>query len=264
MLRATVGEAHEMVPFLWIKVHPRCGRNPCRLQHVFAELAGMICQVAHVCIDVKSPIRGRKLLESSFWELLQQDLPILGVSNEVLLQLFIAVKCRNGGNLRYGRRGDIHILRQLVHWPHEIGRQNHPSQSPACHAPVFAERVDNNSLAVDIVLQGRGILSTVGDVVVDFVRYESYAILIAVRDDILQLARTQHGACGIGWRCNQQPRELRPPRLLEKLPSWLEPGLWPHRDLHGLDAHHAEDIAVAGVAWPQNRHLIPSVEGGHE
>mmetsp|Transcript_8984 Transcript_8984/g.39539 ORF Transcript_8984/g.39539 Transcript_8984/m.39539 type:complete len:260 (-) Transcript_8984:693-1472(-) len=181
-------EPHERVPPLPVEIQPRNARHAGDVQDALAQRDGIGRYVGHVGVDVIRPTRGGEFGEPRLREPRHQDLAIPGVFRHAALQhgVTLRVERGGGGDLRDVGRVDEEVLLQRAHRRLQPGGNDGPTDAPAGHAVVLAERVDHQACLGSSRRRQRRrrALLAVFDLVVDLVRHEPHLLRFAPVDQL--------------------------------------------------------------------------------
>src|SRR3989442_1211249 len=146
---ARVGEAHEARRAVRAEIDAWRGGDGFLLQQIEAEALGV---AAAIGVHVERAVRFRRDRQSGAAQRRDEEIasPCEFVSSPLQNRNCLGQEGRAGGVLRRSRRGDEQVLRQLLEAAHCTLREHDPAQTPAGHAEVLREAVDQHHLALGL------------------------------------------------------------------------------------------------------------------
>ena len=160
--------------------------------------------------------------------------------------------------LRDGRRADEQVLRQLLQHGNERGRGNDPAESPAGHAEVLRETVDDEHLVAELQ-RARG-RSVVSQALVDLVADHESAPAAHRGDQLRENVRSDRCAGRIGRRGDEDAARGIGPVRVDVRCGELEPLGGPARHEARATAEGGCEVPVAWIARVRHQHLGVALE----
>ena len=246
------------------EIEARRDRHARGVEHVAAERLAVGGEARAVGVHEESSARRHRNAESQLAQRRHEEIAAVAEGASPLFEQRQGAGQEAGERraLRYGRRTDVEILRELLEIADVALRRDDPPQPPPGHVEVLGEaRHDEDVVGVLAGDGQRGLrLAVVGQAEIDLVDDEPPAQARAGRGDPAQLVRRNLRAGRVRRRRDQHAARARRPRRFDQIGGKLVIRLRPDRNADGFPLEHADEMPVARIAGIGQQDLVVAID----
>ena len=242
------------------EISTRCDGHTGALQQIARESKTVVAQRTAISIDIKRALRHHRYAEAKLAQGRQQIItPRLEFRTPRLKDGDgLRLESRHRCMLRRCGRREINILRKFFKGPQIALGHHHPAQPPAGHVEVFRKAVNDKNLVAEF--ERCGVITLIDEAVINLVDDHDAAARRRDGSDLLERCVRHQSTGGIRRRGHHHRTSTRRPALRHQFRRELITAVRTDGDFISDPAHHAHEVAIAGITGVRHQHFVTVVD----